>query len=378
MKRLLLLGAGNAQIDAINYCKSHNIHVIGCSYTNTDSGIPLLDDFEQVDIKDIEGVKGLAVKYRADAVYSIGSDLAMPTAMKVSEDLRLPHFISSQTAGICHSKDRMRQALGNDFSGSVSFIVCDRLQDAKYYDKFPAMMKPVDSQGQRGCFRVNSFDDISAHFETSMSYSSSGKVIIEEFIPGAEISVNAYVQNGAMRFAIVSDRFAFDEYPGGIIKKHRVPSLFTDKYSGSAAVKVTEIASSVLGISDGPVYCQLKLDKDGQPKILEIAPRLDGCHMWRLIKYYCGVDLLDACFSHLLCNKQVHTEGDQVNDKPGDTHKKDSWELEFMCEKTGEIFSRSKYDTAGAKFINWYLKDGDIVPKLNGYMEKCGYMIRKI
>ena len=51
MKKVLILGAGNAQIDAIEYCHEHGIFVAGCSYTTTDAGIPLLDAFEQVDIK---------------------------------------------------------------------------------------------------------------------------------------------------------------------------------------------------------------------------------------------------------------------------------------------------------------------------------------
>ena len=103
-KRILILGAGNAQIDAIEYCKAHGYEVAGCSYTTVDCGIPHLDIFEQVDIKSIEGVKALAEKYSVSAIYSVGSDLAMPTVMKVSEELGLPHFITAEAAEICHSK----------------------------------------------------------------------------------------------------------------------------------------------------------------------------------------------------------------------------------------------------------------------------------
>ena len=49
MKKIMILGAGNAQIDAINYCKEKGYEVYGCSYTNTDPGIPLLDHFIQLD-----------------------------------------------------------------------------------------------------------------------------------------------------------------------------------------------------------------------------------------------------------------------------------------------------------------------------------------
>ena len=42
MKKILILGAGNAQIDAIEYCKAHGYEVVGCSYTTVDCGIPHL------------------------------------------------------------------------------------------------------------------------------------------------------------------------------------------------------------------------------------------------------------------------------------------------------------------------------------------------
>ena len=369
-KKILILGAGNAQIDAIEYCKNKGIKVIGCSYTVKDNGIPLLDHFEQVDIKDPAGVKALAEKYEADAVYSVGSDLAIPTAMKVSEDLGLPHFISSKTAQICHAKHLMRQALGEDFKGNAAFVVCETLEEALTFTAFPGMMKPVDSQGQRGCFKVESAEDIKENFATSLDYSVEKKVIIETFVDGPEISVNAYFQDEKLRFALVSDRIVFDEYPGGIIKEHRVPSQFANEAAKEEIIDLVKRMAEKLQIHNGPCYYQIKLDPQNHPVILEVTPRLDGCHMWNLIKHYCGADLLDACFMHLLENKQVLTDPVEFPDT--------EYKLIFFSQKTGEIFDRSAYDYSGAEYVFWYYKTGETVRKLNGFMEKCGYQIRKI
>ena len=60
------------------------------------------------------------------------------------------------------------------------------------------MMKPVDSQGQRGCYRVDSTADILAHFQQSLGFSVEGKVILEQFVDGPEISVNGYLENGEL------------------------------------------------------------------------------------------------------------------------------------------------------------------------------------
>lgn len=369
MKRILILGAGNAQIDAIEYCKAHGFEVVGCSYTTVDCGIPHLDVFEQVDIKSVSGVTALAEKYGAAAIYSVGSDLAMPTVMKASDKLGLPHFISAEAAEICHSKGRMREALGEDFEGNARFLVCRTLDEALAYTDFPAMMKPVDSQGQRGCFRVDSSEDIKKWFDVSIDYSFEGKVIIEEFVDGPEVSVNAYMQDGVMKFALVSDRYAFDELPGGIIREHRVPSSFADEETQAKTVDLAARVAAKIGINNGPCYYQIKLKNDKEPVILEVTPRLDGCHMWNLIKHYCGADLLDACFRHLLSGEQVLDDCYEMPDE--------EYSLEFMSKEPNTAFAKADFDTAGAEYVYYYYNDGDRVLKINGYMEKCGYMIRK-
>ncbi len=368
-KRVLILGAGNAQIDAIEYCKARGYKVVGCSYTTVDCGIPHLDYFEQVDIKSLEGVAALAQKYGVMAIYSVGSDLAMPTVMKVSEMLGLPHFISYETAETCHSKGKMREALGQGFEGNAAFITAGSLEEALAYTDFPAMMKPVDSQGQRGCFKVDSADDIREHFAASLDYSFEGKVIIEEFIDGPEVSVNAYMQDGALKFAIVSDRYAFDEYPGGIIKEHRVPSSFADAETARKCEDLAARVAGKIGITDGPAYFQIKLRNGSEPVLLEVTPRLDGCHMWNLIKHYCGADLLDACFRHLLEGKSVL---DEHYERPAE-----EYSLVFMSKEPNTRFDRSEFDTLGAEHVCYYYSDGDRVLKINGYIEKCGYIIRK-
>ena len=61
------------------------------------------------------------------------------------------------------------------------------------------------------------------------------------------------------------------------------------KAEGAALVRAV-VAS--LGVRDGTLYFQMKATPDG-PKIIEIAPRLDGCHIWRLMKHARDLDYLD-------------------------------------------------------------------------------------
>ena len=74
------------------------------------------------------------------------------------------------------------------------------------------------------------------------------------------------------------------------------------QFSKNVVEKVKDLVQRVLQkleIKDGPAYFQIKVVGD-EPYLIEVTPRLDGCHMWRLINIYCGVNLLDMSFKQLI------------------------------------------------------------------------------
>lgn len=362
MKKILILGAGNAQVDLIEYCKEKGYDVFGCSYSNTDKGIPLLDHFEQINIVDVESIKEYMIKNDINLVYSVGSDIAMPTVSKVAEELNIPCLVSSETAKLCNTKDDMRKFLGPNFKGNVPYVVIDSKEDLNKVDFFPAIMKPVDSQGQRGVCEVNNLDELFDNYERSVSYSRSGRLIVEQYLQGDEISVNAFFENGKLKFGLVSDRISFSEFPGGIIKKHKLPTKFSQGVSDKALDLVKRVAN-VISIHNGPAYFQIKVVNE-EPYLIEVTPRLDGCHMWKLINYYCGVNLLDATIKLLVGEKVPEFT---FEPKEGEFY------LEFICQEPGTHMK--KYEIEDVIYSRTYYNENDVVRKLNGYMEKCGFKI---
>lgn len=364
-KKLLVLGAGNAQIDLIEYAKSIGLEVHACSYTNTDKGVPVADVFAEINIVDTEKIESYIKENMIDYVYSVGSDIAVPSFCKAAEHLNMFHFVSGKTAEICCSKHLMRQALGADNRFNVPFAVCETLGEAKNADFYPLMIKPVDSQGQRGVFKAENFEELSQHFDRAMNYSRCGKVILEKYICGAEVSVNAYVKDGEIIFSMLSDRESFADLPGGIIKAHHLPSVFEGTKTHE---KISELAAetvNALEIENGPVYFQIKVS-EGHPYLIEVTPRLDGCHMWRLIKEYCGINLMEMTVRHLL-GENIEVPEYRPGAVPVHT--------EFFCEPPNTAFDAEKYAEYTADYKKMYYNTGDTVRKLNGYMEKCGYRI---
>ena len=368
MKKFLVLGTGNAQKDLIKRCKDDGYYVIATSNVAGYSAEKLADSFFQVDITDIEATKKLAEKEQIDYIYSIGSDVAMETIAKVSKDLNLPCFVDEWAAHVCNHKYLLRKLISdNGIAGSIPFQILEN-EDEEINIDFPVMMKPSDSQGQRGVRRVDSVKEVKEHFKETLSFSREKKVIVESYIEGNEVSVNVFVEDGKIVFYLVSDRLTWSEYPGGLIREHVIISRYkNDKVVSERIRNLCEKTIEVVGIKNGPCYLQIKIDREGYPYLIEITPRLDGCHLWRLIRYSTGVDLLQASL-------------DMLEGKPYNQHrefKAEPYSLEFLCNKPGSIFYRNSYDIPEHEYLCWYYQDGDSVNRMNGYFEKCGYIIKK-
>jgi len=370
-KKILILGTSSPQLDGIRYCRDTGLEVHACGHKRIGVGVEVADEFHIIDIKNKDEVAGYCEENDIDYVSSVGSEIAIPTANFVSKKLGLPYFIEPEDTELAMDKTIWRDRLGSGFEGNIKYRGIASKDQLSDWEIFPAIMKPADGQGQRGVRKVADLEEVKAYYEEVIGYSITDKIIIEEYISGPELSVNAFVIDGDVIFFQESDRISFIEYPGGIPKEHRVPSKYSyiDIGLRDKLHSLIQEAVKKLSIKNGPVYIQFKLDDDRNIKFIEIAPRLDGCHLWRLIEYYSGANLLDASFKLLF--------GDKMKAKEAltETERDDEYLLRFMMEKPTKTVSKNKYDLSKALFIDWYYEEGDEVREVNGFIEKVGYQI---
>jgi len=366
MKKALVLGIGSAQKDIVSLFKEQGFFVHACSYLDFGPAKKYVDVFTLIDITNEEAVTAYARSQQVDLVYSVGSDVALSTIGIVSEQLALPSFINKETAFICVNKERLRSFLGNDFKGNLYYSVFSK-ENPIFPKDYPVIIKPVDSQGQRGVQLIRSKAEFIKKYKKSLEYSKLKHLIVEEYVEGPEISVNAYLVNSNIVFSLISDRLIFDDFPGGLVCEHRVPSVFEQTSIHEMVDDLVKRTVNKLNLKNGPIYFQIKI-KDNAPKLIEVTPRLDGCHLWKLCKEYCGVNLLKVSVDHLMGN----TPNISLNKKQNGKQLK----LKFLCEKPGKIIDRSSFFIPkDVIYHEWYYENGEIVQQVNGYFERIGYFI---
>ena len=366
-RKALILGVGPAQKDAILYLKQHGWHVIGCSYRHEGSGLDMVDRFELIDILDSNALEALARREKVDMVYSVGSDIAIPIASGLAGKLGLPVLVDAETASLMQHKARFRDYLGSRHISPVAWKKLESAEDLQQWTVFPAMIKPACSQGQRGIFQVSNPKEARERFPEAVGSSLDRCVVIEQYLDGKEVSANLFLLNGEIVFTRYSNRVVVEDQPGGIPRRHEIPVDMTEKEQSDSDDLLSDLVDA-FNLKNGPVYVQLKLTSNG-PRIIEAAPRLDGCHLWRLIKLSTGVDLLDAAF-RMLQGMEVGSSLTQTRSVPH--------HLEFCYELPGRLFHSDGFAVpVNAVYSEFYYRNHEAVRPLNGRYEKVGYYIQE-
>ncbi|MDR0377151.1 MAG: ATP-grasp domain-containing protein [Spirochaetaceae bacterium] len=282
--QLIILGAGVMQGPAIALAREMGLETVVVDGDPHAIRAPWADRFEPIDLKDKEGIEALARSLQREGrlagIMTAGTDFSA-TAAWVAQQLGLPG-IPYEAALNASDKERMRRRFHAAGIPAPRFVV---LQDPPGRDfslpfAYPAVVKPVDNMGGRGCRRVDSPEDLEAAVPGAIKFSRSSRVIVEEYLDGPEFSVDALVYRGEITICGLADRHIF--FPPYFIEMgHTMPAALD---AGSAALLLEAFKEGVraLGLAGkdcfGAAKGDLKLTSQG-PRIGEIAARLSGGYM---------------------------------------------------------------------------------------------------
>ncbi len=370
-KTILVLGTNAGQADLIRHMKTLGWTVISCAHLAGGPGEAHSDAFHLIDVRDVDAVTALAENVGADLVYSISSDLALTVAVAVSERLGLPHFFSSDMVDLLNQKTRLRGHLNQAGLGAVDYIEADKATDISGWTAFPCMVKPTDSQGQRGVQKIYSADELAPAVEAALAASlDSGKAIIEEFLDGVEVSCNVLVKGGEIVFDVLSERLVHGGELTGVPIGHLVPCINVSAEDQARSIKLVHDIVALLGVETGCLYFQMIITAQG-PKIVEIAPRLDGCHMWRLIELATGESFLKGTIECLLDEAYSGKRPHVVDGE--------NYELIFQQMPPGSAFDPAEFLAPNdAHYHEYRYAPGADVLAVNGKLEVVGYYVRQM
>ena len=281
-RRLLVLGAGPAQLGLLGAAREQGLFVIALDRDPTAPGFRYADRRAIISTEDEQGIERLASAERVEGIIAPGIDWPVGIAARVAERMGLPHPIDAGVANRAVSKQKQREALAEAKVPQPGWHIVSESEEGL---PVPSVVKAPDRQGQKGLTLVRSEDELPAAIGRAIEESRSGVAIIEELVDGPEVTVNAFSLRGDFHPLTVTDRLTAEPPAFGVALAHVWPSE-----AGGQAAGVAEAAVRALGIENGPSYTQLRIGPDG-PQVIEVAARLGGGHDAELAKLALGVDL---------------------------------------------------------------------------------------
>ncbi|MBF0273608.1 MAG: alpha-hydroxy-acid oxidizing protein [Nitrospinae bacterium] len=280
-KTILVIAAGLMQVPAIKIAREMGLKVVVTDYNKEAMGMKMADFPLVISTRDIDGtilkVKEFNRNHKIDGVITVGTD-ASRTVAAVANALGLPG-IRFEVAERATNKIKMRQRFKKKNVPIPEFRSIWTLQEAKEaIDEFelPVVIKPSDNMGARGVKKITNKDQLINAFYETKDASISGEIIIEEFVDGRELSIDALVYDGDIHFMGIADRIIECE-PYFVETGHIMPTNLAKKELEKVK-KVMADGIKALGINHGTAKGDIRFTKKG-PVIIELASRLSGGFM---------------------------------------------------------------------------------------------------
>lgn len=304
MKTLIILGAGDECIDNIKHARALGYKVVVLDYNPAAPGIPFADEYLPLnpydELESAEGIaKWLKAGNQADGVICVALDA--PRTVAAVEAVLAKVNLSPESARLATDKIAMKKRLaqaGIPVPFFKEIFHSDEIEP--FFTRYKRLViKPVDSRGARGVRMLDKNSNMEEAFADARANSSSGRVMIEEFLEGQQISSEGLIVNGKGFIPGISDRNYeyLERYAPRIIENGGdLPSQLPDKAIEELKA-VTSRAALALGIMNGPVKGDLVWHKN-KAYVIEIAARHSGGYLaTHEVPWNTGVDLLAQSYA---------------------------------------------------------------------------------
>jgi biotin carboxylase len=266
------------------------------------------------DPRDLErsAARLISLAGRVDAVVAVDTPM-LALAATVAARTGLPHnSVEAVMAATDKAAQRSRWAAAGVCQPAFHIVPASAGDDAMAVAAagagFPCVVKAVSLSGSQGVLRA---DDeagaIAAAARVRSVLARAGRpahepLLIEEYLPGPEVSVDGLLANGSLAVTAVFDKP--DSAAGPTFEETLLvtPSGLPEQVL-AATIATAERAARALGLGHGPIHAELRIGtRRGRraPAMLELAARSIGGLCARALRFPGGVSLEELVLANAL------------------------------------------------------------------------------
>jgi biotin carboxylase len=253
-------------------------------------------------------------------------------------------------------KHRMRAALDRAGLPNARYAVTRswlETQVAAERIGYPVVLKPVDLcssmfvvVAQDEATLRSAFDQLAAFPINTRKIPREPIFLIEEYLTGEEISVEAFTYDGQTTIIGLTDK-SLSQPPAFIETGHMTPAIVEPSVAQASAELVTQALTAV-GYTHGMSHTEVKLTPHG-PRIVEINVRGGGGHISQLYRLVQGVDPVEMMVQLALGHRPAY--------EPRETGITSAAVMYYVAPRGGTITQVRGLDTldANPNVVEWHL-----------------------
>jgi biotin carboxylase len=281
--------------------------VVGSEHRPALAGL-MQDRHLRLDFHDVERSTARIVEFAGrhplSAVVAV-DDSGTVLAASAADALGLPHN-PVEAVQAARDKARMRERFAAAGLNTPRFAIIDIHEDPATVAgslRYPSIVKPLDLSGSQGVIKAEDaasfpavFRRVAAIVAACQPNGDRPKLLVEDFIPGDEVAVEALLRDGALEVLAIFDKP--DPLNGPYFEEtiYVTPSRL-DAAMQSRIIDTTSRAAGAVGLRDGPIHAELRLNRDGL-WMLELAARSIGGLCSRTLRFGSGISLEELILRH--------------------------------------------------------------------------------
>jgi len=379
-RTLMIIGAGAEQVPAYILAKNRGLRVVGTDLNPNAPGFAYADYKILVSTRNANATASEALKFcqsiAINGVMTIANDVPY-TVARVASVIGLPS-ISLDAAKCVTDKQLMKERFkehGVPCPWFTKVDDADALRNhVKTMSKKALVLKPVDGRGARGVLLVNDKTDLEWALSESKRWGDCGRLILEEFIPGMQLSTESFIHKGKCFTAAIAERnySRLEQFAPNIIEDGgTIPALLNQDMKSKIDQLISRGAGA-LGIHEGIVKGDIVINDKGEPLIIELAARLSGgWFATHQIPAATGINLVDAVISFSL--------GEKIDENLLLSSKDRATAIRYWFPPSGIIQNirgeENLKKTPGLISYGFFRKVGDVQPEIKMHPDRFGYVI---
>ena len=362
--KLVIIGANDFQTQLIKKAKKLNYETHVFAWEDGAVGRTIADYFYPISVLHKDEILTYCKKLHPVGVCSIGSELTNITANYLADKLNLT-CNSTECILLSTNKHEMRKAFEKNKVPSPKSILVDADTDLDTIDiGFPLLVKPTDRSGSRGITKIFERQQLKQAVIFACTKSFEKKALIEEFAEGKEYSVEFISYQGQHTFLTLTEKFTTGA-PHYIEFAHKQPAIVNTVILENIKKTVSK-ALDALQIKYGASHSEIKIDKHGNIKLIEIASRMGGdCIGSDLVPLSTGFDYMKMVIDIATGKSPDFLQQEHYNNAF----------IKFICTEKDLIDAHTIKNQYKENFIRETVLNPKINPTLLDSKDRYGYII---